>query len=210
MKTVKSGGEAVKLVIMGAGQQGAICKRLAEENGYHVCAFIDDFKSGCVDGIPVYRNITDIEDFMQYRYFVAVGKIEYRKKFIDIIEQYKLGSVNLIDRNALIEEGAQMGTGNYIYKLAVVYASARIGNHNIVNCKALLGADSVIGDNNNISLGSNVCGEVVVGNNCYVGAQSTIVSGFSIGDDVKVVEGSAVLSDIPSGCTVSGVPARPV
>ena len=158
-----------QLVIFGAGQQGRVCKRLAIENGYDVAAFIDDFAAGLVEDVPVYQTIYDIPDFRKYKYFVAIGDVKARRKFVDQIYSQKLESVNLIDKAAYIEDGAQLGTGNYICKLAIIYASAKIGSHNIINCKAVLATDTVVGTNNNISMGCNLCGSVRVGNNCYIG-----------------------------------------
>lgn len=200
-------GDKEKIVIFGAGQQGRVCKRLAIENGYKVVAFVDDYKTGLVEGIPVYQSVLDIHYFRHFKYFVGIGEIEPRKKFVDEIERLGLESVNLIDRAAYVEDGAQIGTGNYICKLAIVYASAKIGNHNIINCKAVLATDSVVGNNNNISMGCNLCGSVHVGDNCYIGCQASIVSERNIGDGATVAAGSVVLKDVPAGVFVAGAPA---
>lgn len=197
-----------KIIIMGAGQQGRICKRLALENGYEVSGFIDDYKTGEVEGIPVFHDVEDIENYRDYKYFVAIGVTEYRRKFIDRINELGLESINLIDKEALIEEGAEIGTGNYIYKLAIIYASSKIGDHNIINCKAVLATDSRVGDNNNISMGCNICGGVNIGNDCYIGCQASIVSGYSLGDNVVVGAGSVVLDNVDSGKFVTGAPAK--
>jgi len=199
--------DAVNIVICGAGQQGRICKRLATENGFHVLAFVDDYKTGTVEGVPVYQKITDIEQYREHKYFIAIGNIEPRRRYYDEIKRLGLDSVNLIDKTACIEEGAEIGTGNYIYKFAIIYASAKLGDHNIVNCKAVLATDSVVGDNNNISMGCNICGGVHIGNNCYVGCQASVVSGYSIGDEATVAAGAVVLNDVPAGAFVAGVPA---
>lgn len=196
-----------KLVIFGAGQQGRVCKRLAIESGYTVVAFVDDYKTGLVEGIPVYQSVLDIPYFRTFKYFIGIGEIEPRKKFLSEIERLGLESVNLIDKTACIEDGAQIGTGNYICKLAIVYASAKIGNHNIINCKAVLATDTVVGDNNNVSMGCNLCGSVHVGNNCYIGCQASIVSECTIGDGATVAAGAVVLKDVPAGDFVAGLPA---
>lgn len=197
----------INLVIFGAGQQGRICKRLALENSYKVHAFIDDFVVGEVEGIPVFRNVENIKDYRSYKFFIAVGEIDTRKKFCEEIKKHNLETVNLIDKAALIEEGAEIGSGNYIYKSAIIYASAKIGNNNIINCKAVVATDAVIGDNNNISMGCNICGGVHIGNNNYIGCQASVVSGMNVGDDTIVGAGSVVLKDVENGTFVAGAPA---
>lgn len=51
-------------------------------------------------------------------------------------------------------------------------------------------------------------GRPTVGNNCYFGAGCKVMGGVTVGDNVVVAANSLVISDVPSGCTVMGVPAR--
>lgn len=197
----------ISVVICGAGQQGRSCKRLALENGYDVVGFVDDYKTGEVEGMPVYHSIESIENYRRHRYFVGIGAIEPRRHFIDEIKRLNLGSINLIDKTAFIEDGAKIGTGNYIGKAAIIYSSAKVGDYNIVNCKAILATDSNVGQNNNISLGCNICGGGRIGDDCYIGCQASIVSGCKIGDKAVVAAGSTVLKDVPAGAFVAGSPA---
>ncbi len=51
-------------------------------------------------------------------------------------------------------------------------------------------------------------GRAKIGNNCYFGAGCKVMGSVNIGDNVVVSANSLVVSDVPSGCTVMGVPAR--
>jgi len=51
-------------------------------------------------------------------------------------------------------------------------------------------------------------GRPVIGNNCYFGVGCKVVGGVTLGDNVVVAANSLVINDVPSGCTVMGVPAR--
>ena len=51
-------------------------------------------------------------------------------------------------------------------------------------------------------------GRPTIGNNCYFGAGCKVMGGITLGDNVVVAANSLVISDVPSGCTVMGVPAR--
>lgn len=197
------------IVILGAGQQGRIAKRIAEENGMDVHAFVDDYETGVVEGVRVVKRIEDIQDYDQYKYHVAIGEIPPRKKFCDEIDRLGLKTVNLIDKLAVIEEGAKLGNGNFIQKFAIVYESAEIGDNNIINCKAVCATDSKIGNNNNISMGCNVCGGVEIGDNNYIGCNASLVSGVSVGDNSVIGAASVVLSDVGSDVFVAGAPAVP-
>lgn len=48
----------------------------------------------------------------------------------------------------------------------------------------------------------------IVGNNVYFGAGCKVLGGVTIGDNVVIAANSLVISDVPSDCTVCGVPAR--
>lgn len=47
-----------------------------------------------------------------------------------------------------------------------------------------------------------------LGNNVYLGAGCKVMGGVTIGDNVVVSANSLVVTDVPSNCTVMGVPAR--
>ncbi len=196
------------LVILGAGQQGKVCKNLAEKIGYKVIAFVDDFQKGFIGDVPVYNSIESIDDFKAKKFFLAFGESKPRLKYYKLIKKLNLETVNLIDEDSKIEHGAVIGTGNYISKDAIIFSSAKIGDCNIINCKAVVATDVRIGNNNNISLGVNLCGGARVGDNCYIGCQSSISSGFHIGNNVTVGAGAIVLDDVEDNKFVCGIPAK--
>lgn len=51
-------------------------------------------------------------------------------------------------------------------------------------------------------------GRATIGNNCYFGAGCKVVGAVTIGDNVVVGVNSVVVTDVPTGATVFGVPAR--
>jgi len=53
-------------------------------------------------------------------------------------------------------------------------------------------------------------GRATIGNNCYFGEGCKVVGGQTIGDNVVVNAGSVVMTDVRSGATVFGAPAREI
>ncbi|MBL4595254.1 MAG: serine O-acetyltransferase [Robiginitomaculum sp.] len=49
-----------------------------------------------------------------------------------------------------------------------------------------------------------------IGNGVLIGAGAKILGNITIGDYARIAAGSVVLKPVPSGCTVAGVPAKPV
>ena len=188
-----------RIIIIGAGQQGRNCKRLAELNDHELCGFVDEFEEPFVEKVKVYRSISEIENPNMYRYIVAIGELDVRARFIKELKDRNLHGVTLIDPTADIEQGAVIGEGNYISKFATVYRSATIGDHNIVNCKAVVATDAIIGENCNLSMGCNICGAVEIGDNTYIGYQATVKSGYKVGKNQYVAPYSFVDYDIEDG-----------
>ena len=49
-----------------------------------------------------------------------------------------------------------------------------------------------------------------IGNGVLIGAGAKILGNIEIGDRAKIAAGSVVLKPVPAGCTVAGIPAKPV
>ena len=63
--------------------------------------------------------------------------------------------------------------------------------------------------NQGVSVGNiRGSGRPTIGNNVYFGAGCKVMGGVTVGDNVVVSANSLVLADVPSNCTVMGVPAR--
>ena len=63
--------------------------------------------------------------------------------------------------------------------------------------------------NQGVSVGSvRGTGWPTIGNNVFLAAGCKVMGGVTIGDNVVVSANSLVVSDVPSNCTVMGVPAR--
>ncbi len=52
--------------------------------------------------------------------------------------------------------------------------------------------------------------DTYIGDNCFIGAHAIVLPGVRIGDQCIVSAASVVMRDIPSGCLVTGNPARVV
>lgn len=76
----------------------------------------------------------------------------------------------------------------------------------VINPSAKIGAQTVI--QHCVTIGEIEGHNPVIGKNCYIGAHAVIIGDIKIGDNVKVGAGAVVVKDVPSNCTVVGVPAR--
>ncbi|MCA0368154.1 MAG: serine O-acetyltransferase [Proteobacteria bacterium] len=99
-----------------------------------------------------------------------------------------------------------------------IHPAARLGKGLFLDhgTGIVIGETAVVGDDvsmlHNVTLGGTgaECGDrhPKIGKGVLLGAGAKVLGNIHIGDYAKVASGSVVLKDVPSGCTVAGVPAR--
>lgn len=101
-----------------------------------------------------------------------------------------------------IHPGAQIGEGVFIdHGMGVVIGeTAIVGNYSLIYQGVTLGGTGKESGKRHPTLGENV----------VVGAGAKVLGNIQIGNDVRIGAGSVVLRDVPSHCTVVGIPGRVV
>jgi len=101
-----------------------------------------------------------------------------------------------------IHPGASIGCGVFIdHGMGVVIGeTAIVGDYALIYQGVTLGGTGKESGKRHPTLGENV----------VVGAGAKVLGNLNIGDNVRIGAGSVVLRDVPSDCTVVGVPGRVV
>ena len=81
----------------------------------------------------------------------------------------------------------------------IVSYGAKIGENCKICQQVTIGRDSGSGTH---------AGEPTIGNNVFIGAGAKIVGKITIGDNVRIGANAVVCRDVPSNCTVVGVPGK--
>lgn len=99
-----------------------------------------------------------------------------------------------------------------------IHPAARLGKGLFLDhgTGIVIGETAVVGDDvsmlHNVTLGGTGAERgdrhPKIGKGVLLGAGAKVLGNIRIGDYAKVASGSVVLKDVPSGCTVAGVPAR--
>lgn len=99
-----------------------------------------------------------------------------------------------------------------------IHPGAKIGKGVFIDhgMGVVIGETAVVGDNVLIYQGATLGGtgkeqgkrHPTLGNHVIVGAGAKVLGNIQIGDHVRIGAGSVVLRDVPSHCTVVGVPGR--
>jgi serine O-acetyltransferase len=148
------------------------------------------------------KSITPLLEFGTFAVIVhRFGRWCYSIK-IPVIRQILIGIYLVVNTICLAITGihvhreSDIGPGLVIHNCAGIFILAkRIGHSCTVNQG--VSVTSVRGT-----------GWPTLGNNVYLGAGAKVMGGVTVGDNVVVSGNSLVVTDVPSNCTVMGVPAR--
>lgn len=77
----------------------------------------------------------------------------------------------------------------------------------------IVAPNAIIGENctifQQVTIGQDENGNApIIGDNCYIGTGAKIIGNITIGNNVKIGANAVVVKDVPSNCTVVGVPGK--
>lgn len=101
-----------------------------------------------------------------------------------------------------------------------IHPAAELGRGIMIDhaTSVVIGETAVVGDNvsilHEVTLGGtgadNGDRHPKIGNGVLIGAGAKVLGNIAVGAEARIAAGSVVLGDVPSRCTVAGVPAKPV
>ena len=181
-------------------------------NRYHCRSqgFVDDDvkKSGInVDGLPV----KILEDIEPSSYIVlAIGDGRVRSGVFDQVQTHSMNVLGFTHSSSWISNHASLDKTAMVCARASIQTGVSVSRSALINTGSIVEHDCRVGAFAHIAPGATVCGNVEIGERAWVGAGATVREGVKIGCDVMLGAGSVVVSDIPSGATAYGVPAKVV
>lgn len=130
--------------------------------------------------------------FHRFAHQLYQWRIPFLPRFISHIARFLTGIE--------IHPGATIGRGVFIdHGMGVVIGeTAIVGNYALIYQGVTLGGTGKENGKRHPTLGENV----------VVGAGAKVLGNLLIGDNVRIGAGSVVLRDVPSDCTVVGIPGR--
>ena len=202
------------LIIIGAGGLGKevawIVERINKINRtWNLIGFIDDninLQGKIVNGYKVFGTTKDILNYKDSHFICAIASADIRKRIIQNYSYVKYATI--IDPSVELSNYIEIGQGSIISLNSTITVNIKIGNHVIINYDCTIGHDSIIYDYCTLYPSVNVSGKTKVKECCEIGTGTQIIQGLTIGENTIIGAGTVVIKDLPSNCTVVGVPAK--
>jgi UDP-perosamine 4-acetyltransferase len=210
----KSDGMKSGIVVVGAGGHAKVCLELLHEMGEKIAYCIGGSESAedC-GGILVLKgddHLVRLREEGYFRLFVAIGSNRIRQNLASLCIALGYELVNAISPRAIVSPTALIGRGVAIMGGAVINAESVIADLAIINTGAIIDHDCSIGAVTHIGPQCGLAGNVIVGRESFLGIGCKVIPGIRIGENVLVGAGAVVISDIGSGTTAVGMPAKVV
>jgi UDP-perosamine 4-acetyltransferase len=207
----------VGVLVIGGGGHALVSIEVLRACGHDVvgCLTRDGVASADLDGtgVEVLGTDGDLTSLVVNEYprvFVAVGDNQSRWKLSEAVVAAGGSLVCAVSPAAVVSATADVDEGVLVMPGAVVNAHAHLERGVIVNTNAAIDHGCRIGAFSHVAPGVALAGDVAVGEGALIGIGATVVPGRSIGAWAIVGAGACVVSDVASGETVVGVPARPL
>ena len=117
---------------------------------------------------------------------------------------------SIVSNHAIIGEfGNIIGKGVCILSHATITGDVKIGEGALINKAVIISHDANIGQYCKISPGAKILGRTTVGDFSEIGANAVILPDVIVGSNCTVGAGAVVTKNVPNGCIVVGIPAKP-
>lgn len=202
------------LVIIGAGYFGEdmldnICRINMKNPTWNVLGFVDDVRTGEVDGVKI---LGTLEDFLKMdksiQYFVAILDGKVREQIMNICKEAGFTGAVIIDDRVICEEKVEIGQNSFVGFNSNLLYGCKIGPGVIIERGAAVCSEAQIGAYTTF----RSCGQI--GRSVQIGKYNTFDRRCTVNDDVQIVDGckfkigSVVMRDVLVAGQYFGIPAK--
>lgn len=208
-----------ELIIIGARGLGrevydlALNTQAFKDGEYRVKGFLDD-KSDALDGYVGYPPIlgaAETYEILENDVFVcALGSVQFKKKYAEIILSRGGKFINLVDLQANVRSDINHLQGVLIFSFVFVSVDVTLSDFVTIQHFSCLGHDSCVGQWSHMSSYSTITGFSVLEEEVMLQTRSMVVPKKRVGKGAMVGANSLVIKNVKPGQSVFGSPAIPM
>ena len=208
------------IVVYGAGGLGREVLRIVEDvnetnapaQKKKILGFIDDGvpEGTILEGYPVLGGQARLQAWgtpLDVVFGIASPTIK-RNLYAVLSANPNLAYPSVCHPLSYVSHGSILSQGVVMAQFSMISLNVSLARFVFLNTGAEIGHDSIVGQYVSIMPTVNISGNVTIGDGVFIGVKATILQGLSVGEDATIGAASLVYSDVPTGCTVLGNPAR--
>ncbi len=205
-----------RIVLFGAGGFGREVANLIEGINrltptYEILGFLDERvnkKNDTINGYPVLGGREWILKHSDVLCTCTIADVNTRARIQDDLSRNGITFETIVSANNHIPNSSVIGKGCVLYPDVKVSVNVTVADGVLLNTGTLIGHDVNIGKYTSIMTGTGISGGCMIGEKVAIGGHAFIVPGKKIGDRSVVAAGSIVFTNVRTGTTVLGNPAK--
>lgn len=206
------------LIIIGARGYGREVYNLALQcegcqKDYEVKGFLDD-KADALAGFENYPEIIGaVEDYEIQEndvFCCALGSVQWKKHYVELIEKKGGKFINLIHPTVIIHSNVKLGVGLIAFMYSNISNDSIIEDYVTIQGFVAIGHDSKIGKWSHINAYGFTGGYAVLEEEVTLNTRSTVLPNITVRKGATVGAASLVIRNVKENTTVFGVPAKKI
>jgi sugar O-acyltransferase (sialic acid O-acetyltransferase NeuD family) len=205
---VADGTNVKRIVIVGAGGQGAIVADILQRCDITPVAFVDDDASRIGSKVLGIEVAASLHRIPHDAIIVAIGDNHTRRAITERLIAAGEALTSAIHPFTSIAPSAAIGEGSMISAGAIVSPRATIGRGVLLNTNASVDHDTIVGDFAHLSAAATVGALCRIGEESLIALGASVRSGRTLGTRTILGAGAVAVDDIPNDVIALGIPAR--
>lgn len=204
----------MKIAFIGSSDLATLAAHHAEQIGYEVVGYFDDFKPVGVNdnGLRILGKLGDIQDqFDQNQFdgvFIAIGYnfMDFRKSVYEKMVNDNIPILSIISKGTFVDASAEIGNGCFLLPGVTIDAHTKLNNNIVLNTGVTIAHDCIIDDHCFLGPGVKLAGFVNIGEQSFIGIGSILIDNLAICPKTQTGGGTVLVKSTEKPGLYLGVP----